>query len=147
MRVLAALLVAGALAVSAAGSQAASQPSVRVKFRTPSGNIGCAGSVAPKVTRLPSSLRCDILSGLRPRPNRSCELDWTGYSFQGRGPARPTCASLRLLVTHDSKAPILAYGKTWKQGPFTCIARRTGLRCTNETGHGFVLARARSRRF
>jgi hypothetical protein len=133
-----------AVAASAVGAQAAPQPSVRVMFRTPSGNIGCAGSVAPRSTGLPSVLRCDILSGLRPRPRGPCELDWTGYTFQGRGQARPTCAG---DTVYDARAPVLRYGKTWKPGPFTCTSRRTGLRCTNTTGHGFVLARARSHRF
>ena len=135
-------LVAVALAASAVGAQAAPQPSVRVMFRTPSGNIGCAGSVAAK--GLPSLLRCDILSGLRPQPTGSCELDWTGYSFKGQGRATPTCAGDTVL---DRRAPVLRYGKTWKQGPFACTSRRTGLRCTNASGHGFVLTRARSHRF
>jgi hypothetical protein len=137
-------LVVVAVAASAVGAQAAPQPSVRVMFRTPSGNIGCAGSVAPRSTGLPSVLRCDILSGLRPRPRVPCELDWTGYSFHGRGRASPTCAG---DTVYDARAPVLRYGKTWKQGPFTCVSRRTGLRCTNASAHGFVLARARSRRF
>ena len=138
-------MVAG-LAASAAGAgvaaRAASQPSVYVKFRTPSGNIGCAGSVAMK--GLPSFLRCDILSGLRPRPAGPCELDWTGFSFQGRGRARPACAG---DTVYDSYARVVRYGKTWKQAPFTCKSRRTALRCTNASGQGFVLGRTRSHRF
>jgi len=135
-------LVAVAAAVGATWAQAASQPSVRVMFRTPSGNIGCLGSVGAK--GLPSLLRCDILSGLHPTPTGSCELDWTGYSFRGRGRATATCAG---DTVYDTRAPVLRYGRTWKRGPFICTSRRTGLRCANASGHGFELARVRSRSF
>jgi hypothetical protein len=143
MRTLAAMLVA--TAVSAVGAHAAAQPSVRVQFRLPSGNIGCVGSVAMK--GLPSFLRCDILSGLRPEPKRPCPLDWTGFSLMSTGAARATCAG---DTAYDPRAPILRYGTTWKQGGlggFVCRSRRSGLRCTNRSGRGFVLTRARSYAF
>ena len=38
-------------------------------------------------------------------------------------------------------APVLAYGRTWRRGGIVCRSRRTGLRCTNRSGHGFTLAR------
>ena len=38
-------------------------------------------------------------------------------------------------------APVLAYGRTWRRSGIVCRSRRTGLRCTNRTGHGFTLAR------
>jgi hypothetical protein len=134
------MLVTGA--VVAAGAHAASQPSVFVKFRMPSGNIGCAGSVAARSQ--PSYLRCDILSGVRPAPRGSCRLDWTGFSLRPTGAARPVCAGDTAL---DLRARILRYGTTWKQGPFTCVARRVGLRCTNAAGRGFFLSRIRSYAF
>ena len=134
MRTLGAMLVAGV--VLAAGAHAASQPSVFVKFRMPSGNVGCTGSLGA-----PSYLRCDILSGLRPEPKRPCPLDWTGFSIARTGPARAVCAG---DTAYDTSARLLRYGATWKQGGFTCRSRRSGLRCTNRAGRGFVLARARS---
>jgi Family of unknown function (DUF6636) len=137
MRTLAATLVAaGVLAV---GAHAAAQPSVFVQFRTPSGNVGCSGSVA--ASGRPSYLRCDILSGLRPEPRRVCRLDWTGFSLMPTGPARPVCAG---DTAFDRGARILRYGSTWKQGGYACRSLRSGLRCTNRDGRGFVLARARS---
>ena len=132
-------MVLVAVAATAAGAQAASQPSVYVHFRAPSGNIACAGSVAAKP--LPSVLRCDILSGLRPQPRRACQLDWTGFSLSSTGTARPVCAG---DTVYDRRAPVLRYGMTWKQGGFVCRSRRSGLRCSNRDGRGFVLARARS---
>jgi hypothetical protein len=41
----------------------------------------------------------------------------------------------------DPKAPVLAYGKTKRVGPFTCTSRRTGLSCHNRNGHGFTVSR------
>jgi Family of unknown function (DUF6636) len=140
MRTLAAMVVAAA--VSTAGAHAAAQPSVRIEFRLPSGNIGCVGSVAMR--GLPSFLRCDILSGLRPVPKRPCPLDWTGFSLMPTGAARATCAG---DTAYKQRAPILRYGTTWRQGGFVCRSRRSGLRCTNRSGRGFVLARTRSYAF
>jgi hypothetical protein len=107
-------------------------------FRTPSKNIACGYLTAP------AFLRCDVLSGLKPRPARRCELDWTGISMAPTGRATPTCAG---DTVYQRGAPILAYGRTWRRGGFTCVSRRTGLRCTNRSGHGFVLARDRWRLF
>jgi len=128
------------LAVAALPAQGAAERLVR--FQTPSRNIGCL--YAPRQGTQRTYLRCDILSGLRPEPKRACELDWTGYSAGARGRATPTCAGDTVF---ERRAPVLAYGRTWKGGPFTCTSRRTGLRCTNAAGHGFVLARVRSSMF
>ena len=43
----------------------------------------------------------------------------------------------------DPKAPVLAYGRTKRVGPFTCTSRRTGLSCDNRNGHGFTVSRER----
>jgi hypothetical protein len=47
----------------------------------------------------------------------------------------------------DPHAPVLAYGKTWRRNGFTCTSKAIGLRCTNTSGHGFFISRARSYRF
>ena len=39
--------------------------------------------------------RCDLLSGLKPRPRTKCDVDWTGASMGLRGRAGPTCAATR----------------------------------------------------
>ena len=113
-------------------------------FRMPSRNIGCLlEPPLPGATSKPV-LRCDILSGLKPEPRRRCELDWTGISLGVTGRARPTCAG---DTAYDRRTRILAYGATWRRAGITCRSRRTGLRCTNRSGHGFVLARERWRIF
>jgi hypothetical protein len=104
-------------------------------FRMPSGNIGCVVGGG--------AMRCDILSGLRPEPRGRCELDWTGLELEATGRAHPTCAGDTVL---NPRFPVLAYGRTWRRGAFTCVSRRTGLECRNRQGRGFVLAREGWRR-
>ena len=128
--VVVAVVCAVAVAASAQGRE-----SVYVSFRMPSGNIACGYSTDFG----PVTLRCDILSGLRPEPRRRCELDWTGLSM-GRGSARPTCAG---DTVYDRKAPVLRYGSVWKRGPFVCLSLLVGLSCVNTTGHGFFLSKER----
>jgi hypothetical protein len=113
-------------------------------FKMPSGNIGCAYSWFSGES---AQLRCDILSGLVPRPPRpkGCDLDWGyGYEMKSTGRAQSFCAGDTAL---DPRARVLANGQTWKSGGFTCVSRATGLTCTNRSGRGFTLSRARSRTF
>jgi len=131
------LAVAILFALSGSGIAAAAF----VQFRTPSGNIGCAFSSSP------ASLRCDILSGLKPRPPRpqGCELDWGfGYSLGPTGRTRVMCAGDTAV---DRRAKVLRYGRTWSRDGFTCASRVGGLRCSNRSGHGFHLSRLHSFRF
>ena len=133
-------MTAGVLAVLALAFAATAQ-AFFVQFRTPSGNIGCAFSSPP------GSLRCDILTGLKPRPPKpqSCDLDWGfGYSLGPTGRARVVCAGDTAV---DRRSTVIRYGRTWSRSGFTCASRIGGLRCTNRTGHGFFLSRLRSYRF
>lgn len=117
---------------------------VFVTIKTPTGNIGCAYS---RFTGQPAILRCDIRSGLVPRPPRpkSCDLDWAyGYEMATADRAHTFCAGDTVL---DPRARVVAYGRTWKRGGFTCVSHRTGLTCHNRSGHGFVLSRGHSRTF
>jgi hypothetical protein len=111
-------------------------------FKMPTGNIGCAYSWFEGESPY---LRCDIRSGLVPRPPkpRGCDLDW-GFGYQMRviGRARSFCAGDTAL---DPRARVLSYGKRWSRGGFTCVSRTNGLTCRNRSGHGFRLSRAHSR--
>ena len=118
---------------------------ILVQFRTPTSNIGCVYSSEPGGTG--PYLRCDILSGLKPKPSRpkGCSLDWTfGFQMNRTGRARTVCAGDTAVNTH---AKVLRYGHKWSAGGFSCTSRRTGLRCRNRSGHGFALSRAHSYRF
>jgi hypothetical protein len=43
-------------------------------------------------------------------------------------------------------AAVAAYGKTWRRGGIMCVSRRSRLRCTNGSRHGFFLSRSNSYR-
>jgi uncharacterized protein DUF6636 len=133
-----------ALVVLMLGVAAGSAQAAFVQFRTPSANIGCVYSTEPG-TR--AYLRCDILSGLKPRPAkpRGCDVDWGfGFSMSPRGRAQTVCAGDTVV---DRRSRVLRYGSKWSRGGFTCTSRLAGLRCRNRSGHGFFLSRAHSFRF
>ena len=112
-------------------------------FQTPSGNIFCA-YLSFEQER---SLRCDISRTTNAPPPKpaSCELDW-GFSFglTPRGKGRRLCVSDTPM---DPSFKKLAYGRTWKRGPFTCRSRTAHLRCTNPRGHGFKISRSKQTLF
>jgi hypothetical protein len=114
-------------------------------FRTPSSNIGCLYSAEPGAGG--PYLRCDILSGLKPAPKRpkGCTLDWKyGYRLRPTGPALTVCAGDTAV---NRRAKPIPYGGKWSRGGFTCLSRKTGLRCHNRSGHGFFLSKQHSYRF
>ena len=114
-----------------------------VTFQTPSKKIGCAYT---RATGEDANLRCDLVDVDHPakRP-ASCELDY-GHAFGlgAHGRATRLCVGDTAL---DTKAKVLAYGKRRTLGPFTCVSRTSGLRCTTRAGHGFELSRQRQRLF
>jgi hypothetical protein len=113
-------------------------------FRMPSGNIYCAYehySFAPK------DLRCEIRSGVKPLPPKPswCDVDWgAGYAMRQTGLAHILCVGDTI---YDPKAKVLAYGRTWTGGGFSCTSQAAGLRCTNPRGHGFFLSKEHSYTF
>jgi Family of unknown function (DUF6636) len=140
--------IAACCAAAVVAASAASAGDEVVGFSTPSKNIGCmyahfsASAGSPATT----DLRCDIGSGLRPKPAkpRGCDLDYgDSYSMGKTGRAVVVCHGDTAL---GSKT-ILAYGSTWRHGGFTCVSRTSGLTCRNLSGHGFFLSREHSYRF
>ena len=131
------IFVCGVLATSAAAS-------VVISFRTPSGNIGCVYSsgLGPG-----PSLRCDIRSGLSPRPGRprGCQGEYgDSVSMNRTGRAHLVCHGDTAL---EPSARVVAYGTSITVGPFRCTSRTTGLTCTNASGHGWFLSRQSYRLF
>ncbi|MFL5919982.1 MAG: DUF6636 domain-containing protein [Gaiellaceae bacterium] len=131
-----------ALVVALALALATPAEAIVTQFRTPSSNIGCVFSSDPRLGG--TYLRCDIRSGLKPKPKRPCQLDLTGFQMAPRGRATVVCAGDTAV---DPRARALSYGSKWARGGYTCTSRHTGLRCKNRSGHGFFLSRARSYRF
>lgn len=119
----------------AVAASAQSRETAYVTFRLPSKNIHCAYATGFG----PVFLRCDIFSGLKPRPRGTCQVDWVGLSLTTRS-VGPTCAGDTVF---DPKAAVLGYGSVWKRGPFTCLSSRAGLSCANRAGRGFFLSRER----
>jgi hypothetical protein len=114
-------------------------------FVTPSRNIICAWHAGDAQSR--PSLRCDIGTGLNPRPRRPswCDVDWAyGLSMTSVGRASPICAGDSVF---QGWRPVLAYGHSWRKRGFTCRSRAVGLTCRNTQGHGFFLSRETWRRF
>ena len=107
-----------------------------IGFQTPSKNIHCAGFSDSSGT----SLRCDILKNNAPIPARpkDCELDY-GSAFEMTLKGK----SLRLCYgdTVANNYAVLQYGTTWKWVGFICSSSTAGLRCTNQSGHGWQISK------
>jgi hypothetical protein len=134
-------LIAVAVCAFAVAATASAATAKTVLFKTPSGNIGCIYSTGPDY------LRCDIGSGLKPRPPhpQDCEGEY-GDSVSMSRTSRPR------YVCHgdtarDPRAKAVAYGRSITVGPFRCASAVTGLTCRNASGHGWFLSRQSYRLF
>lgn len=133
------LLAVGVIAMAFLTGSALAAPAALRGFQMPSRNIVCGAYTGS----FPAYLRCDIASGLVPKPARpkGCRFDYgSTLTLSAKGRARIGCVSDAVLP-NPSKAPVLAYGKTWKDGPFRCTSAKRGLSCRNVAGHGFFLRR------
>ena len=133
------LAVVGGLTLTA--STAAAQATKSVAFKTPSGNIGCI------YTSGPDALRCDIRSGLKPKPPQpqDCQQDYgDSVSMSRTGRPRLVCHGDTALNPH---ARSVGYGSTITAGPFKCTSKTAGLTCRNASGHGWFLSRQSYRLF
>ena len=110
---------------------------------TPSGNIHCF-----YVPAKPAHLLCDIhQADYSRREQAGCQaragLDWHGWEVYATTPAQPVCSG-GILYNSNRNVPrphTLAYGRTWRYGPFACTSRVTGLTCTSSSGHGIFISR------
>ena len=140
------VLLAGVLLVSCVtlASSAQAYGPAFVTFLTPSGNIGCSYANGLES----ANLRCDIASGLKPRPARpkGCvHLGWgDSYTMNDSGRVMLTCHGDTVIIKGSK---VIAYGKSWSRGGFVCLSRSIGLRCKNRSGHGFFLSREHAYRF
>jgi hypothetical protein len=137
-----ALPVVAAVAALAATPALAAAKDTLVGFQTPSHGIACMYAVIDGK----HSLRCDVRDVADPpkRP-KSCDLDYgSAFVLNPTGRATRLCAGDTVL---DPKAKVLPYGRVKKVGPFTCVSKRTGLRCTSRAGHGFTLSREKQTLF
>jgi hypothetical protein len=113
-------------------------------IRTPSGNISCF-----YVSGRPSMLQCRIKQAAYAKKltdycgSPPIGVDWGGFSLGPRRKGSVTCTG-GVLYSPDTQRldfVTLPYGKTWRQGVFTCTSAVTGLTCRNRTGHGLFISR------
>jgi hypothetical protein len=134
--------------VLCAATFVAAAPAARLPgITTPSGNIRCF--VVPVRPTAHSNLLCTIrAASYTVALQRRCiapptGLDWHGFQLSDTGRAQVVCSGGILYDARDR--PVLqrlAYGRVWRQGPYTCRSRFTGLTCTTRAGHGLFLSRS-----
>jgi hypothetical protein len=115
-------------------------------FRGPGGNVVCGYFSG---VGLPPLLECGVVRQLvppPPHPKQGCGgLDFAGNRIRlgAAGPAYGFCTGDAGVLAELSSAPRLAYGKTWREGPFSCTVSPSWVSCTNKSGHGFFINRYR----
>jgi hypothetical protein len=125
-------------------------------FKTPSRNIVCgyAAYSGPRAGK--SYVGCRIKSGLEPEPPGTPRGCWTtgdvllrttGRTILGRTICPGDDEGDAGVFVFESRARVLAYGKSWSGGGLRCTSAETGLTCRNKGGHGFFLSRQRWRTF
>ena len=76
------------------------------------------------------------------RPDGS-GVDWHGFELGTVKRGQVLCSG-GILYNPGTQSPtyvVLAYGKSWRRGAFTCVSRLTGLTCRNAHGHGVFISR------
>jgi hypothetical protein len=140
-------IICGAAAVLLLAASAAKADDLTF-FRTPSGNIHCLAYSA-EAGNGQSGVACEIhqitkrtLNVKRPA---DCDLEWGNRVEVGqKGRAGMSCYGDTLA---DPNSRVLAYGRSFELGSITCESSEAGLECSNGSGHGFFLSKARQRLF
>ncbi|MBU2983133.1 hypothetical protein KO498_15080 [Lentibacter algarum] len=123
-------------------------------FKAPSGNILCytidrdwdTDALLPESQR---RLACLVWEVQWSPPldfgddDLTCDLDQTRIvllPYAGRGNARWVCHG---DVFWPLPLPKLGYGSSWNVSGFNCSMAKDGVRCSNSTGNGFHIRRAK----
>ena len=121
-------------------------------FKSPSGNIACAFGDGSE--NFPDHVRCDIYKftpsyevpdELKNDPIFTCKSPEEMHSFwvsTNDVPAGFFCPTDAL----DDSA-VLNYGDSISKDGITCNSEKTGMTCTNSSGHGFSLSKAKQKVF
>jgi hypothetical protein len=142
------LLLPALAALALAATSTASTPTPIPGITSPSGNIKCL-FVPPPPGGRSSELLCsighaDYAAALEHRCASSpAGVDWHGFELSPTRRAAVTCSG-GILYDPGTERPAyttLAYGRSWRHGPFACVSRIAGLTCTSERGHGLFLSR------
>lgn len=109
-----------------------------VEFQSPSGNILCNGDEFEM-----SSVSCLIVEVENKKPPipkpKDCQFDWgQDFSLDHKGKAYMNCYS---DFPYNQDAKVLPYGQSINGKGWTCTSQKTGMRCVNKDGKGFLLSR------
>ena len=99
-----------------------------IAFHSPSGNIHCGLTVSADYT----GARCDIFQITAQSftsPPADCEFE--GY-----------LACVSDTVADDAGLEV-GYGQEVSLGGITCSSAQSGMTCTNDSGHGFTVSKAK----
>jgi surface antigen len=138
------LLISTAVAVVIAAVSASTSAAGRTilpGFRSPTGNIRCFVG-----TSLYCSIRrADYAAKLQAhclKPDGS-GVDWHGFKLRQATRGKVYCTSNPPYDTGKQRPSyrLLAYGKSFAHGSFTCASRVTGITCRNRAGHGIFISR------
>jgi hypothetical protein len=106
----------------------------QIEFVLPSGNVACIYTPKGGVA---------VYKPVDGGPELSCDRVEPQYVRIVLGP-RGKAILIKEVgdASCCSAEPVLAYGKIWKAGPFTCQASTRGLQCKRGS-NGFVMSRSR----
>jgi hypothetical protein len=112
-------------------------------FRTPSGNIHCAFMEFDGE----AFIRCDIRDYTASfRKPADCDLDYGG-AFEISPKAKRGAVLCAGDTVMNPEAGELGYGEGFEQGGLSCQSETSGITCSNESGHGFFVSRAKQKVF
>jgi hypothetical protein len=127
------------LVIATSAAHAQSDPA---GFQSPSKNIACAFFV----DGARNAIRCDIaVMDTKPKRPADCEHEYgQAFMMYSKGAAERICYGDALT---DKVLSVVAYGKVWEHGGFTCMSEQKGVTCRNADKHGFSLSRAKQEIF
>jgi hypothetical protein len=117
-------LVLAAVAMTLAAPALADQSS----FHSPSGNIQCEldFDVGPGVPNVAYCQTFEPAQAVRLKPNGKIKV----------------CKGMACLGDGPENATTLGFGERIDQGPFTCVSKKSGIKCTLASGRGFRISRS-----
>lgn len=142
MRILPLFTVALAALALAATTASASGAKSSGFFKTQNGKIYCLWA-----TGIRGVVECGIKNGsLKPKPTKKCRVGdptggWLAVNTRGRTQVVP-CSGDAGPFADPAHTKVLAAGKKWSGGGFTCAATASSMTCKNKSKHGFSITTA-----
>jgi hypothetical protein len=112
-------------------------------FRTPSGNIHCMLIEGDEGMLVDCEMREISNFTLKQKRPADCDLDW-GNRFSLAAEGKPLMGCYGDTV-QDPSSRVLDYGQSIGNELLNCVSRQSGLTCENQSGHGFLLSKAKQR--